>query len=149
VEKDLPRKHAKRHLLSWVSDVCYEARMGAGLSREEIAARGGVSYHLVYGFEEYAKRWPRDIDGLIGAYAQALDIDPRLIWLQTIEHWMQHGQPVIAEPETLNEVPPDVLRAVEQAIDAYAHDNEPGPTRSGRGSHEGGNPGPSAKRAHS
>jgi hypothetical protein len=143
------RRHAKRHMLSWLSDVCYEAREGASLRREDIASRGGVSYHMIYRFEEYADRWPRDIDALVGAYAKAVEVDPRLLWLQTVERSLQHGTPVSAGLAQIDEVPADVLRAVEQAIDAYAHDNEPGPTRSGRASRADGNPAPSSRRARS
>lgn len=147
MDESPPRKHAKRHMLSWLSDVCYEARQGAGLRREDIASRGGVSYHLIYRFEEYADRWPRDIDALVCAYAESVGVDPRLLWLQTVDRSLQHGAPVLTED--VGEVPEAVLHAVEQAIDAYARDTGPVPSRSGRGSRADATPPPSAKRARS
>lgn len=134
--------HAKRYMLSWLSDVCADAREDAGLSLEEVAAKGGVSYSKIYKFEELADRWPRGFDGidkLLAAYAAALGIrDHRELWVRAISRWMQeHHRAVALEGGELaeapdGEIPPGALQAMEEAVEAYVRERDEAAPRSGQ-----------------
>lgn len=129
----------QRRILSWLSDVCHDARTEAGLTIEDVASRGGLGYSKLYRFETEATRWPTAKDGgidkVIGAYALATGIgDPRLIWLRAIQRWLEHGPSLTVQEGELREidgeVPPEVLRLVLRAADAFAREHQQAATPS-------------------
>lgn len=139
MSEDTAPLHPSHRMLSWLSDVCTEAREEAGVSRERVADIGGMSADKVKRFERDADRWPRDPDLLLAAYATAVGLkDHREFWLRAIERSMRHGQPLVMVDgrvaDGAGRVPKAALRAMEEAIDAYVRELEPAKTRAARAS---------------
>jgi hypothetical protein len=146
-----PRR-AKRTMKSWLADECREAREEASVSIETIASIAGISYSKLYKFEQYADRWPREIDLLLAAYAKAIGIsDHRLLWLRALDRWFVSGQPLVLVDGEIQDgegvVPIAALKGMEEAIGAYVHGLAPETSRSAQASSAAGSRPASAKRA--
>jgi len=71
-------------LLAALADVCRERRQEAGLRVIDIAAAGHLDPATIYQFER-ARRWPRDPQRMVEAYAAELGIKPGAIWREALE----------------------------------------------------------------
>lgn len=73
-----------RGLLEKLAAVCRETRRESGRTQIEIATAVGVGHVTVSRFER-AVRWPREIEALVEAYADASGVTARELWLRAIE----------------------------------------------------------------
>jgi hypothetical protein len=82
----------------WLGAAAKQMREHAGVERDEIVAlishgKLMAAYARVERFEK-AENWPRDVDQLVAAYAQAIRLDdPRDIYQHALDLWNKYGQP--------------------------------------------------------
>lgn len=78
-----------RTFVYWLAQACKTARLEGGLTQKDIPAEQSRISRL-----ELKARWPKDPEGLVQCYAQALGIrDSRVFWDMAIEMWVEYGQP--------------------------------------------------------
>ena len=81
---------AGRTFVYWLATACKQARIAGGLRQKDIPTD---QQSQVSRFET-AAHWPKDPEGLVQCYAQALRIkDSRALWEYALELWYEHGQP--------------------------------------------------------
>lgn len=73
-------------LLPWIAAAARDARIDARRKQVHIAAERGMTEESIRKFEQ-AKRWPRDPDAMVNAYASDLDLDPLDLWAEAVERW--------------------------------------------------------------
>jgi hypothetical protein len=79
-------------MLTWLARAARELREAKGRKLVHVAASWGKSESSVWRFES-ATGWPERPDGLIAAYADDLDMDPREIWATALRLWDASTQP--------------------------------------------------------
>jgi hypothetical protein len=94
-------------MLFWLAKVCRDARIAAGRRQVHIAVRVGakaVDSSTIARFER-AEVWPRNADEMVAAYADDLDLEPRVLWSRAIRCWLADGTPPVVSPDTLGPSP--------------------------------------------
>jgi hypothetical protein len=84
--------HEMPAMMYWLREASRELREAKERKHVHIAASGNVDQSTVSRFES-GDSTPRDIDGLIAAYADDLDLDPREIWAMALRAWDAATQP--------------------------------------------------------
>lgn len=79
-------------MIKWLAKAAEEARVDAGRKEVHIAAQLGADQSTINRFES-GKKWPRNPDLTIQAYADDLEIDARHIWARALELWISAEQP--------------------------------------------------------
>jgi hypothetical protein len=82
-------------MLPWLATAAKQLREAAERKTVHVAASLDVDQSTIFRFEE-GETQPRDLDAVIGAYADDLDIDPMRIWEMAMEMWKAHreGKPI-------------------------------------------------------
>ena len=81
-----------RRLIPWLAEACKGARELAGVTQPEVAHLAGIERSGVARFEE-GKRYPRDIDRMVKAYATATNRDDsRALWRIALGLWESYGE---------------------------------------------------------
>lgn len=77
----------------WLGQAMRGKRQAAGVTMSEIAGTLRMSEAAVSKFER-AEAFPRNIDAVLVAYAEALGVDDsRTFWIDAIELWRATGSP--------------------------------------------------------
>lgn len=69
--------------LAWA---CRKERRSASEPRWHIARAANVDEATVVRFEQ-VKAWPRDVDGIVDAYAQCTGVEPQDLWEAAFHAW--------------------------------------------------------------
>lgn len=77
-------------MLHWLGLAARDARERAGRLQVHVAASMGVNQITISRFER-GERWPRNVDVILAAYADDLDIDARDIWADALARWLEQG----------------------------------------------------------
>jgi hypothetical protein len=75
-------------MIHYLAEVAKEARERAQRKQVHIAAQMSADQSRIYRFEQ-GDRWPRDVEKIVSAYAEDLDIDPALIWDEAVRRFRQ------------------------------------------------------------
>lgn len=78
-------------LLPWIAAAVRAAREEADRKQVHIAAERGMTEESIRKFEQ-ARRWPRDPDAMVHAYAQDLDVPELELWKDAIRRWEESTQ---------------------------------------------------------
>lgn len=73
-------------MLYWLAKACTAAREAAGRKQVHVGASADMDQSSVWRFEA-GKAWPKNIDKLVNAYADDLDIEPFQLWQAATEMW--------------------------------------------------------------
>jgi hypothetical protein len=73
-------------MLPWIARAARDARIAAGRKQVHVAASADVDQSTVHRFES-AIAWPRDIDRMVAAYADDLDIPAVELWRRAVDAW--------------------------------------------------------------
>lgn len=106
-----PTRPVGERILFWLARACKEAR--GATPPEQIAVTAQLRARTVDRFEK-AEHWPRDLEVLTAAYAQAGGLDDaRELWDRALDLWYEHGTaPTLSRR--------DASRADVQVVDAVA-----------------------------
>lgn len=83
-------------MLYWLANAARGYRLEADppVKQVRIAAAADTDQSTVFRFEQSGV-WPRDLDVMLAAYAEALDLgDPRAIWDRALASWRTSDLPV-------------------------------------------------------
>lgn len=96
----LPASMPASRMLHFLGPVCRRLREDSGTKAVRVAARVNKSEAAVTRFEKGLTQ-PDDLDGMITAFSDELEIEPALIWRQALEDWL-----VAPDEIPVTEVPP-------------------------------------------
>jgi len=112
---------AEDTMIYWLAQVAGEAREEADIKHVRIAAALNVDQSTISRFEK-GEAWPRDADAVIQAYAEELEIDPRVLWRKGLERWMAEESPSVERAD----------RAVQAATSATRGQRQSPPRSAGK-----------------
>lgn len=78
-------------MLDHLGRACLHARRQAGLRQIDIATTAGVSHGTVSRFETRGVS-PRDLDGMVLAYATDCSVGASALWLQAVHAWAREHE---------------------------------------------------------
>jgi hypothetical protein len=73
-------------MIHYLAEVAKEARERAERKQVHIAAQMSADQSRIYRFEQ-GDRWPRDVEKIVSAYADDLDIEPAVIWDEAVRRF--------------------------------------------------------------
>lgn len=87
IDSGRPSTHA---MLYWLAEACKRARENEGRIQVHIAASLNQAQSSVTRFENHDGQ-PRDLDAMVAAYAEDLDIEPVQLWTKALDLWTANG----------------------------------------------------------
>lgn len=109
------RPDAER-LAYWLAFACRTARETAEVSMTAISNVAGVEKSTVSLYEKNG-RWPRDPEGMVAAYARAINLrDSRELWQIAFNLWVEHGDPPQITDRRVGDPPTDLAAEIERAV---------------------------------
>lgn len=90
---------ARDSMLFWLATAAKQVREAGGRRQVHVAASANLDQSSVYRFEEH-KSTPRDVDLMVAAYADDLEIDPMMLWEQALKMWRDERENGLVELPT-------------------------------------------------